>query len=106
MNELVLIFFLCATRRQRPRIQPHRCLHIASPKADSKKMTQSQEYVTIQDAPELDAPSFPPRLRGVGDIVNQLLGKRDVPSNVYDKRARHISERDTGKGCTDIQLSC
>ena len=55
--------------------KPARCDTI--PK--SRKLTQSEEEVIVQYIVELDARSFPPRLRGVEDMANQLLRVRDAP---------------------------
>ena len=49
----------------------------ATPK--SKKLTQSEEEAIVQYVLELDTRSFPPRLRGVEDMANQLLRVRDAP---------------------------
>jgi hypothetical protein len=46
---------------------------------NSKKLTQSEEEAIVQYVLELDARSFPPRLRGVEDIANHLLRVRDAP---------------------------
>ena len=45
----------------------------------SKKLTQSEEEAIVQYVLELDARSFPPRLRGMEDIANQLLRVRNAP---------------------------
>jgi hypothetical protein len=46
---------------------------------NSKKLTQSEEEAVVQYIIELDARAFPPRLRGVEDMANQLLRIRDAP---------------------------
>ena len=46
---------------------------------NSKKLTQSEEEAIVQYILELDTRSFPPRLRGVEDMANQLLRVRDAP---------------------------
>ena len=45
----------------------------------SKKLTQSEEDAIVQYIIELCARAFPPRLRGVEDMANQLLRVRDAP---------------------------
>ena len=47
--------------------------------ANSKKLTQSEEEAIVQYIIELCARAFPPRLRGVEDMANQLLRARDAP---------------------------
>ncbi|KAL2132430.1 hypothetical protein VTI74DRAFT_3799 [Chaetomium olivicolor] len=47
--------------------------------ANSKKLTQSEEEAIVRYIIELSAQSFPPRLRGVEDMANQLLRARDAP---------------------------
>ena len=46
----------------------------------SRRLTDSEEKAIIQYIIELDARSFPPRLRSVEDMANQLLRIRDAPS--------------------------
>ena len=46
---------------------------------NSKKLTKSEEEAIVQYVLELDARSFPPRLRSVEDMANQLLRVRDAP---------------------------
>ncbi|VBB84438.1 Putative protein of unknown function [Podospora comata] len=46
---------------------------------NSKKLTQSEEDAIIQYVIELCGRAFPPRLRGVEDMANQLLRVRDAP---------------------------
>ena len=46
---------------------------------NSKKLTESEEEAIVQYVLELDARSFPPRLRGVEDMANHLLRVRDAP---------------------------
>ena len=45
----------------------------------SKKLTQSEEEAIVRYIIELCARCFPPRLRGVEDMANQLLRERDAP---------------------------
>ena len=46
---------------------------------NSKKLTQSEEDAILQYIIELCARAFPPRLRGVEEMANQLLRVRDAP---------------------------
>jgi hypothetical protein len=46
---------------------------------NSRKLTQSEEEAIVQYVLELCARAFPPRLRGVEDMANQLLRVRDAP---------------------------
>ena len=46
---------------------------------NSRKLTQSEEEAIVQYIIELIARAFPPRLRGVEDMANQLLRVRDAP---------------------------
>ena len=46
---------------------------------NSRRLTDSEEKAIVQYVLELDARSFPPRLRGVEDMANQLLRVRDAP---------------------------
>ena len=46
---------------------------------NSKKLTHSEEEAIVRYIIELCARSFPPRLRGVEDMANQLLRVRDAP---------------------------
>jgi hypothetical protein len=46
---------------------------------NSRKLTQSEEKAIVQYVIELIARAFPPRLRGVEDMANQLLRVRDTP---------------------------
>ena len=45
----------------------------------SRRLTDSEENAIVQYIVELVARSFPPRLRGVEDMANQLLRVRDAP---------------------------
>ncbi|RKK07464.1 hypothetical protein BFJ66_g17912 [Fusarium oxysporum f. sp. cepae] len=45
---------------------------------NSRKLTQLEEEVIVQYVIELCTRSFPPRLRGVEDMANQLLHTRDA----------------------------
>ena len=45
----------------------------------SRRLTDSEEKAIIQYIIELDARSFPPRLRGVEDMANHLLRVQDAP---------------------------
>ena len=47
--------------------------------ANSRKLTDLEEETIVQYVIELDARAFPPRLRGVEDMANQLLRLRDAP---------------------------
>lgn len=44
-----------------------------------RKLTGLEESTIIQYVLDLDARSFPPRLRGVEDMANRLLADRDAP---------------------------
>ena len=46
---------------------------------NSRRLTDSEEKAIVQYVLELDARSFPPRLRGVEDMANQLLRVCDAP---------------------------
>ena len=46
---------------------------------NSRRLTDSEEKAIIQFVLELDSRSFPPRLRSVEDMANQLLPVRDAP---------------------------
>ena len=46
---------------------------------NSKKLTHLEEEAIVRYIIELYARSFPPRLRGVEDMANQLLRVRDAP---------------------------
>jgi DDE superfamily endonuclease len=46
---------------------------------NSRKLTDSEERAIVQYTLELGTRSFPPRLRGVEDMANQLLRVRDAP---------------------------
>ena len=50
--------------------------HDTSP--NSRKLTKSEEEAIVQYILELYTRSFPPRLRDVEDMANQLLRVRDV----------------------------
>ena len=45
----------------------------------SRRLTDSEEKAIVQYITELYTRSFPPRLRGVEDMANQLLRVRDAP---------------------------
>jgi hypothetical protein len=45
----------------------------------SRKLTDLEESTIVQHVLDLDARSFPPRLRGVEDMANRLLADRDAP---------------------------
>ncbi len=47
---------------------------------NSHRLTDSEEKAIIQYIIKLDVRSFPPRLRSIEDIANQLLRVRDAPS--------------------------
>ena len=47
--------------------------------ANSRKLTDLEEKAIVQYVIELDVRVFPPRLRGVEDMANQLLRERDAP---------------------------
>jgi hypothetical protein len=47
--------------------------------ANSKKLTQSEGEAIVQYVLELVARYFPPRVRGVEDMANQLLRIHDAP---------------------------
>lgn len=47
--------------------------------ANSRKLTDLEEKTITDHVIELSARSFPPRLRGVEDMPNQLLRARDAP---------------------------
>ena len=47
--------------------------------ANSRKLTNLEESTIIQYILDIDARSFPPRLRGVRDMANLLLADRDAP---------------------------
>ena len=44
-----------------------------------RRLTDSEEKAIIQYIIELDTRSFPPRLRSIEDMANQLLRVRDAP---------------------------
>jgi hypothetical protein len=46
---------------------------------NSRRLTDSEEKAIVQYIIDLSARSFPPRLRGVEDMANQLLRVRDAP---------------------------
>ena len=46
--------------------------------ANSRKLTDSEENVTIQYILDLDSRAFPPRISGVKNMANRLLAERDV----------------------------
>ncbi|KAL2125942.1 hypothetical protein VTI74DRAFT_2180 [Chaetomium olivicolor] len=46
---------------------------------NSRRLTNSEERAIVQHVIELSARAFPPRLRGVEDMANQLLRARDAP---------------------------
>jgi hypothetical protein len=46
---------------------------------NSRKLTQLEEEAIVQFIIELIARAFPPRLRDVEDMANQLLRDRDAP---------------------------
>lgn len=46
---------------------------------NSRKLTDLEEQAIVQYITELCTRSFPPRLRGVEDMANQLLRVRDAP---------------------------
>src|SRR4030088_2372092 len=46
--------------------------------ANSRKLTDLEESVLVQYILDLDSRAFPPRLRGVEDMANQLLAERDA----------------------------
>jgi hypothetical protein len=46
--------------------------------ANSRKLTDLEESVTVQYVLELDSKGFPPRLSGVRDMANRLLAERDA----------------------------
>ena len=64
-----------STIRNRRDGRPARC----DTTANSKKLTESEENAIIQYVTELSTRSFPPRLRGVEEMANQLLRVRDAP---------------------------
>src|SRR3954467_821014 len=47
--------------------------------ANSRKLTDLEEHTIVQYISELCARAFPPRLRFVEDMANQLLRERDAP---------------------------
>ena len=47
--------------------------------ANSRKLTNLEESIIIQHILDLDSRSFPPRLHGVEEMANRLLGDRDAP---------------------------
>ena len=46
--------------------------------ANSRKMTDLEESVLVQQILDLDSRGFPPLLSGVGDMANSLLATRDA----------------------------
>ena len=64
-----------STLRDRHAGRPARC----DTTPNSKKLTQSEEEAIVQYIIELCARAFPPRLRGVEEMANQLLRVRDAP---------------------------
>ena len=64
-----------STLRDRHAGRPVRC----DTTPNSKKLTQSEEEAIVQYIIELCARAFPPRLRGVEEMANQLLRVRDAP---------------------------
>ena len=48
--------------------------------ANSRKLTDLEEHTIVQYITNLYTRSFPPRLRNVEDMANQLLRARDAPS--------------------------
>jgi len=47
--------------------------------ANSRRLTDSEEKALVQYIIELSERAFPPRLRGVEDMANQLLHIRNAP---------------------------
>ena len=47
--------------------------------ANSRNLTDLEEQTIVQYVVELCTRAFPPRLRGVEDMANQLLRERDAP---------------------------
>ncbi|KID80940.1 transposase [Metarhizium guizhouense ARSEF 977] len=66
-----------------------------------RKLTDLEESTIIQYVLDLDARSFPPRLRGVEDMANRLLADRDAPpvginwASKFVKRHQELSTRKT-----------
>lgn len=63
------------TLRRRRDGRPARC----NTAANSRKLTDLEEQAIVQYITKLCARSFPPRLRSVEDMANQLLRARDAP---------------------------
>jgi hypothetical protein len=63
------------TIRNRQDGKPARC----DTTPNSRRLTNLEEKAIVQYIIDLAARSFPPRLRGVEDMANQLLGVRDAP---------------------------
>ena len=66
-----------AERTIRRRLAGHLARRDITP--NSKKLTQLEEEAIVQFIIELIARAFPPRLRDVEDMANQLLRDRDAP---------------------------
>lgn len=62
------------TLRRRRDSRPARC----NTAANSRKLTDLEEQAIVQYITKLCARSFPPRLRSVEDMANQLLRARDA----------------------------
>ena len=68
---------------------------------NSRKLTDLEESTIIQYVLDLDARSFPPRLRGVQDMANRLLADRNEPpvgvnwASNFVKRHQQLSTRFT-----------
>ena len=85
-------------------ILKRRCNH-TQPRRDtmpnSRKLTDLEEFTIIQYVLDLDARSFPPRLRGVEDMANRLLADRDAPpvgprwASKFVKRHQELKTRFT-----------
>ena len=66
-----------AERTIRRRLAGHLARRDTTP--NSKKLTPLEEKTIVQFIIELTARAFPPRLRSVEDMANQLLRERDAP---------------------------
>ena len=69
--------------------------------ANSRKLTNLEESTIVEYILDLDSRSFPPRLSGVRDMANRLLGDRDAPpvgprwASNFVKRQQELSTRFT-----------
>lgn len=71
--------------------------------ANSRKLTDLEESVLVQEIIDLDSRAFPPRLHGVEDMANRLLTEHDAPcvgpcwASNFVKRQPQLQTRFTRK---------